>query len=104
MAPPFCECYFNVVIGCQCFLYDGQLIAGDTLFIDGCGRCDLPGGDAKVMYNSLYNILLKLPDETIIYPGHNYGPVPSDTLRHQKQTNPYLQAGSLSEFLGERMG
>lgn len=90
--------------GCQCFLYDGQLISGDTLFIDGCGRCDLPGGDPKVMYHSLYHVLMNLPDETIIYPGHNYGPTPTDTLRHQKKTNPYLQARSLSEFLGERMG
>jgi glyoxylase-like metal-dependent hydrolase (beta-lactamase superfamily II) len=90
--------------GCQCFLAQGQMICGDLLFIDGCGRCDLPGGDAKIMHNSLYNIFLKLPDETVIYPGHNYGPTPTDTIKHQKETNPYLQAGSLQEFLGERMG
>ena len=90
--------------GCQCFLSQGQLICGDTLFIDGCGRCDLPGSDPKMMYNSLTNVIMKLPDETMIYPGHNYGPTPTDTLRHQKKTNPYLQANSLQEFLGERMG
>jgi glyoxylase-like metal-dependent hydrolase (beta-lactamase superfamily II) len=90
--------------GCQCFLAQGHLITGDTLFIDGCGRCDLPGSDAKVMYNSLYNILMKLPDETIIYSGHNYGPTPTDTMGRQKQTNPYLQCRSLKEFLVERMG
>ena len=50
--------------GCQCFLAQGHLFTGDTLFIDGCGRCDLPGSDPKIMYNSLYNILMKLPDET----------------------------------------
>ncbi len=90
--------------GCQCFLAQGQLMTGDTLFIDGCGRCDLPGSDPKVMYNSLYNVLMKLPDETVIYSGHNYGPTPTDTIGHQKQTNPYLQAHSLKEFLIERMG
>jgi glyoxylase-like metal-dependent hydrolase (beta-lactamase superfamily II) len=90
--------------GCQCFLAQGQLFTGDTLFIDGCGRCDLPGSDPRVMYNSLYNILMKLPDETIIYSGHNYGPTPTDTISGQKQTNPYLQCHSLQEFLVERMG
>lgn len=89
--------------GCQCFLSQGQLICGDTLFIDGCGRCDLPGGDPKIMYKSL-NALTKLPDATVVYPGHNYGPTPTDTIGHQKETNPYLQAASLQEFLGERMG
>jgi hydroxyacylglutathione hydrolase len=90
--------------GCQCFLAQGQLISGDTLFIDGCGRCDLPGSDPKLMYNSLYNILMKLPDETVVYSGHNYGPSPTDTIGNQKQTNPYMQCTSLKEFLVERMG
>ena len=90
--------------GCQCFLAQGQLFTGDTLFIDGCGRCDLPGSDPKVMYDTLYNILMKLPDETVIFSGHNYGPTPTDTMGHQKQTNPYLQCHSLKEFLVERMG
>ncbi len=90
--------------GCQCFLAQGQLICGDTLFIDGCGRCDLPGSDPKAMHNSLYNILMKLPDETIVYPGHNYGNIPTDTIGNQKQTNPYLQCINIKEFLVERMG
>lgn len=90
--------------GCQCFRHDQHLFTGDTLFIDGCGRCDLPGGNARHMYNSLYNILMKLPDESIVYPGHNYGPTPTDTLHSQKQTNPFLQAQNMDEFLSERMG
>jgi hydroxyacylglutathione hydrolase len=90
--------------GCQCFLAQGNLISGDTLFIDGCGRCDLQGSDPKQMYNSLYNILMKLPDETVVYSGHNYGPTPTDTLGNQKQTNPYMQSRNLKEFLVERMG
>jgi len=89
--------------GCQCFLAQGQLISGDTLFIDGCGRCDLPGGDSKVMYQSLYNVIMKLPDETVVYPGHNYGNTPTDTIGRQKETNPYLQCNNLHEFLTERM-
>ena len=90
--------------GCQCFLTHGHLIAGDVVFIDGCGRCDLPGGNAKIMFNSLYNVVMKLPDSTIIYPGHNYGPVPYATLGEQKKTNSYLQCKNLEEFLVERMG
>lgn len=90
--------------GCQCFRYENILITGDTLFIDGCGRCDLPGGDARQMYASLYNIIMKLPDLTMIYPGHNYGPTSSATLASQKKTNPYLSCKSLDEFLSHRMG
>ena len=89
--------------GCQCFLSGKHLITGDVIFVDGCGRCDLPGGNAKEMYASLYNIIRKFPDDTIIYPGHNYGNTPTDTIGHQKKTNPYLQSSSLEEFLGERM-
>ena len=90
--------------GCQCFLAQGKLICGDLLFIDGCGRCDLPGGDPRVMYNSLYNKLMKLPDNTLIHPGHNYGDLPTDTLGNQKRSNPYLNCQSVEEFLSERMG
>lgn len=90
--------------GCQCFKYKDVLVAGDTLFIDGCGRCDLPGGNAKLMYQTLANVILKLPDSTVIYPGHNYGEVAFATLAEQKQTNPYLQAKNLEHFLNQRMG
>lgn len=90
--------------GCQCFKYKDVLIAGDTLFIDGCGRVDLPGGNGKTLFKSLYNVILKLPDTTVIYPGHNYGAVQFETLAEQKKTNPYLQAGDLENFLNERMG
>ena len=90
--------------GCQLFKYENVVISGDTLFIDGCGRCDLPGGDPKMMYQSLYNIILKLPDETIIFPGHNYGDTPYATLASQKKTNPYLTCRNLEEFLVTRMG
>ncbi len=90
--------------GCQCFRNDNILISGDTIFIDGCGRCDLPGSDAKAMYHSLYNVIMKLPETTIIFPGHNYGPTPYATLASQKKTNPYLQCRNREEFLSQRMG
>lgn len=90
--------------GCQCFLYKNVLLSGDTVFIGGCGRCDLPGSAPRAMYHSLYEVIKKLPDETIIYPGHNYGPAPFATLASQKKTNPYLTCADLEEFLSERMG
>lgn len=90
--------------GGQCFLCQGHLIAGDTLFIDGCGRCDLTGSDVEAMYQSIHGKLTKLPDETRIYPGHNYGPTPTDTLGHQKQTNRFLRATDKAAFIQERMG
>lgn len=90
--------------GCQCFRYKDVLIAGDTIFIDGCGRCDLPGSDPKKMFNSLYNVILKLPDNVILYTGHNYGGLPFASVGQQKETNPYLQCSNLEEFLHNRMG
>ena len=90
--------------GCHLIKSGDVLIAGDTIFIDGCGRCDLPGSDPKKQYNSLYNILMKLPDSTVIYPGHDYGPTPFATLGEQKKINPYLTCQSLEEFLVTRMG
>ena len=90
--------------GCQCFKCHDTLITGDTLFINGCGRCDLPGGDAKVIYESLFNKIGSLPKDTIIYPGHNYGPVPYATLESVRKMNPYFKAKDLDEFLYQRMG
>lgn len=85
--------------GSQCFLLDGRIVSGDTLFIDACGRVDLPGGNAEQMYHSLTQKLMALPDETILFPGHNYASKPHDTLGAQKRTNPYLRFGSLKQFL-----
>ena len=90
--------------GCQCFLVENILICGDTLFIDGCGRCDLPGSDPNQMYDSLYKKLMPLPDSLIVFSGHNYGASECDTLGNQKRTNPYLQASSQEDFLVTRMG
>jgi glyoxylase-like metal-dependent hydrolase (beta-lactamase superfamily II) len=86
--------------GSQCFLIDGRIVSGDTLFIDACGRVDFPGGNPEQMYNSLTQKLMALPDDTILYPGHNYAAKPHATLGEQKQTNPYLKFTSLKQFLG----
>lgn len=85
--------------GSQCFLVDNRLVSGDTLFVGSCGRVDLPGSNAEEMYFSLTQRLMNLPDETILFPGHNYADKPISTLGEQKRTNPYLQFQSLRDFL-----
>ena len=86
--------------GSQCFLIGNGLVAGDTLFINSCGRIDLPGSSPEDMYYSLQT-LSKLVDETVLFPGHNYSGQPSDTLANQKKHNMYLHltTKSLQEFM-----
>ncbi len=86
--------------GSQCFIVDGRIVAGDTLFIGSCGRVDLPGSDPEQMYYSLTQKLMALPDETILFPGHNYADRPTSTMGAEKQSNPYLKFHSLKQFLG----
>ena len=85
--------------GSQCFLVEDRLISGDTLFIGSCGRTDLPGSDPTEMYYSLTQRLAKLPDATVLFPGHNYGG-PSSTLGNEKRSNPFMRFTSLGDFLG----
>jgi glyoxylase-like metal-dependent hydrolase (beta-lactamase superfamily II) len=73
--------------GSQCFLADGMLVSGDTLFLEGCGRTDLPGADPEAMYDSLTKRLARVPDDTVLYPGHLYSAEPSATLGRTRQTN-----------------
>ncbi len=84
--------------GSQCFLLENRLISGDTLFINGCGRVDLPGSNPEDMYHSLTNKLQKLPDDTLLLPGHNYGGK-SSTMGKEKKNNPYLRFQRLEDFL-----
>jgi hydroxyacylglutathione hydrolase len=86
--------------GSQCFLIDGRLISGDTLFVGGCGRVDLPGSDPAQMYDSLVNKLKRLPDDTLLYPGHNYADRPTSTIGDEKRRNLYLRFNRLEDFLG----
>ena len=76
--------------GSVCLYGEGHLVTGDTLFIDAIGRTDLPGGDYRVLMQSLRDRIIPLPDSTVVLPGHDYGPHPTDTLGNQKKTNPYL--------------
>lgn len=85
--------------GSQCFLVDGRVVSGDTMFIDACGRVDFPGGNPEQMYYSLTQKLMALPEETILFPGHNYSRLKQATIGEQKKTNPYLRFGSLKQFL-----
>ena len=81
-----------------CIIVDGKyLLTGDTLFIGDCGRTDLPDGSNEQMFATL-QMLKDLPDELIVYPGHDYGPRPSDTMGNQKKTNKTLLAKGLDEF------
>ncbi|MBI4970434.1 MAG: MBL fold metallo-hydrolase [Candidatus Omnitrophica bacterium] len=85
--------------GSQCFHVDDALVSGDTLFINACGRTDLPGGDPKQLYESLTQKLSKLDDKTIVYPGHNYAAQTSSTIGDQKKSNPFMKFTSLQQFL-----
>lgn len=89
--------------GSQCCLVDDGLVSGDTLFISGCGRVDLPGGDGEQLYHTLHHTLKPLPKSTIVYPGHDYDDRPSAPLSHLLKVNPYLQVGSLEEWRHIRM-
>ena len=73
--------------GSQGFLVDNRLVAGDTLFLEGCGRTDLPGGDPAALYDSLHNRLSKVPDEATLFPGHLYSPEPMALMGQTRQQN-----------------
>jgi glyoxylase-like metal-dependent hydrolase (beta-lactamase superfamily II) len=84
--------------GSQCFLVGNRLVAGDTLFVQGCGRVDLPGGDVDAMYESLTGRLAKLPAETVLFPGHDYGPSRTSTIGDELARNYYLRVSSLEDW------
>lgn len=86
-----------------CLVGDGKVFTGDTLFVGNCGRVDLPGGSARELYHSLFDILVKMDENLILYPGHNYGSTPISTLGKEKQNNFVLQKRSEQEFV-ELMG
>jgi glyoxylase-like metal-dependent hydrolase (beta-lactamase superfamily II) len=84
--------------GSQCFLVAGRLVAGDTLFVRGCGRVDLPGGDAEEMYRTLTQRLATLPDDVALFPGHDYGDRPTSTLGQERRANVYMRVASLADW------
>lgn len=88
--------------GSACFLADGALFSGDTLFIFGCGRCDLPGGDAQAMFHTLRRLQERLPPDTVLYPGHDYAEKQVSTLGEQTRLNPFLHQDTIEAFVAFR--
>jgi len=83
--------------GSQCFLVEDKLVSGDTLFLEGCGRTDFPGGDADEIYRSL-QALAGLPGDPVVYPGHQYSAEPSAALSEVKRSNFVYRPRSLAEW------
>lgn len=82
-----------------CLIGDGKIFTGDTLFVGNCGRIDLPGGSAKDLFHSLFDVLYSLDDDLVLYPGHNYGPYETSTIGQEKVTNLILQKRTEQEFV-----
>lgn len=82
-----------------CLIGDGKIFTGDTLFVGNCGRIDLPGGSAKDLFHSLFDVLYSLDDDLVLYPGHNYGPSETSTIGQEKITNLILQKRTEQEFI-----
>ncbi|HET7721908.1 MAG TPA: MBL fold metallo-hydrolase [Acidimicrobiales bacterium] len=85
--------------GSQCFLVANRLVAGDTLFLEGCGRTDLPGGDAGLLYESLTQKLAKVPDDATLFPGHLYSAEASAPMEWVRRFNMVLQPKDKATFL-----
>jgi len=85
--------------GSQCFLVDGRLVAGDTLFLDGCGRTDLPGGDPEQMYLSLTQRLGQVPDDVVLFPGHLYSEKPSATMAETRSRNVVFRPDTQEQWM-----
>ncbi len=90
--------------GSACYQIGNDLIAGDTMFVFGCGRCDLAGGDPEEMFQTLKKMKTELPKSTIIHPGHNYAPQsPTSTMETQCHGNPFLHFDEVADFVKYRM-
>ena len=89
--------------GSACYKIADQLITGDTLFVFGCGRCDMRGGNPEQMFHTLKDMERKLSDNTLILPGHNYAEKPTSTLAEQMEGNPFMHFDDLGRFVHYRM-
>jgi glyoxylase-like metal-dependent hydrolase (beta-lactamase superfamily II) len=85
--------------GSQCFLVKNRLVAGDTLFLQGCGRTDLPGGDPRQLYQSLTQRLARVPDDAVLFPGHLYSEEPSATMAQTRKQNFVFKPKTEQEWL-----
>ena len=88
--------------GGACYRLPDQLITGDTLFVYGCGRCDLPGGDAQKMFESLQRLKAEIPDHTTLLPGHHYAAATTSTMGEQRRANPFLHFDDAEAFCAFR--
>jgi glyoxylase-like metal-dependent hydrolase (beta-lactamase superfamily II) len=87
-------------LGSQCFLIEGNLVSGDTLFLNTCGRVDLPGSDPRAMFDTINGTLARFPDETVVYPGHNYSrKATRASMADVKTANRFFTAETLGRFL-----
>ena len=84
-------------VGGTCYLADGYVVTGDVMFVGGCGRTDFPGGDTAQMWSSLQR-LAALPEETRVYPGHDYGETPTSTIAHEIRSNRFLRCATFEDF------
>ena len=84
--------------GSMCYVWDGNVFTGDTLLIDGCGRTDFQSGSAAALYRSVTEVLFELPDDTVVWPGHDYQGRSSSTIGAQKRDNPRIAGRTLAEF------
>ncbi len=85
--------------GSQCFYVADRLVSGDTLFLEGCGRTDLPGGDPAALYESLTTKLAQVPDHAVLFPGHLYSAEPSATMGETRRWNYVLAPRTQAEWL-----
>lgn len=85
--------------GSQCFFVEDRLVSGDTLFVGGCGRVDLPGSDPAEMLETLTKRLSAFEDGVVLFPGHDYGPTATSTLGTERKTNVYMRMRSLDDWL-----
>ena len=82
-----------------CLVGDEKIFSGDTLFVGNCGRIDLPGGNARELYHSLFDVVCKMNENLVLYPGHNYGSSVTSTIGKEKKTNFVLQPRTEDEFV-----
>jgi len=83
----------------MCLVGDDKIFSGDTLFVGNCGRIDLPGGNARDLYHSLFDVVSKMNENFVLYPGHNYGSSVTSTIGKEKKTNFVLQPRTEDEFV-----
>jgi glyoxylase-like metal-dependent hydrolase (beta-lactamase superfamily II) len=89
--------------GSHCLLAGDALVSGDTVFINGCGRCDMTGGNPEDMYRSLSQVLLKVPDTAKLWPGHDYADVPVMSMGEVRRNNLYFAFTDVASFVAFRM-